>query len=355
MNNFEPLKNNFIPSNVLMRLLNTYTLIGKNEQINIYLKDQTDYLIEKNVQDEVYTLAKYLKIKVSDNRLRLLITKNSNPLNLEERKIIGLKEVVSTIITDAPVNPFNGSDFLQYLNHIFGKNTHKFTNRIYNDLLARDFDLKKVSIRAILENMIDDYHKRIIKKDYEPIYLSLIVYLFLDLMRPYTDHNELAGELMLYYMMIRIGIEPLKYVNFFAQLFEIKNKWQSEMQLCYVNFPKSPLQLNDFVPLLLDIIDNSYKQVLELIKIKKQEKRMFKRDGIEQTILTMPNTFTKEDIRRVHPQVSESTLNRSLFKMRDEGIIMPLGKGRSARWVKIISEDDPRNIFGGNYASSDQE
>lgn len=41
------------------------------------------------------------------------------------------------------------------------------------------------------------------------------------------------------------------------------------------------------------------------------------------------------------------------FKLRDEQIIMPLGKGRSARWMKIISENDPRLIFGLNYENKD--
>lgn len=349
MNNFEALNNNLIPVNVLIQLLNTYKHIGNNNYIMQILDNQSDYLIEKNIQDEVYTLVKYLNINVTENRMRLIITKNSNPLNMEERKILGLKEVITTIIKEAEEHTFNGSDILQYLNKIFGKNSHKFTNRIYNDLLARDFDLKKTSIRAILENMIDEYHMHISKKSYEPIYLSLIVYLQLDLMRPYSDHNEFAGELALYYMLIRLNILPLKYCNFFEHLLKIKNTWSQEKQLCYINFPKSPLQLNSFVPLLLDVINKMYEEISHQIKDIIQEKRHFKRDGIEQTIYMLSNTFTKEDIRKYHPQVSESTINRSLFKLRDEGIIMPLGKGRSARWIKIIPEDDPRNIFGGNY------
>lgn len=355
MNDFEALKNNLIPNNVLVKLLSTYSLIGKNEQINDSLKEEDDYLIEQNIISETYTITRHLGIKVTDNRLRLLLNKNSQPLNQEERKVIGIKEVLSVIIKEAESIPFNGSDFLQYLNRIFGKNTHRFTNRIYNELLGRNYDLKKTSIRAILENMIDEYHMHITRKNYEPIYLSLVVYLYLDLMRPYTDHNELAGELMLYYMLIRVGVVSIKYSNFFELLYNDLNTWNNEMQLCYVNFPKSPLQLNDFIPLTLTIIDKSYQTIIAKIKASKQEKRMFKRDGIEQTIFKMPNTFSKEDIRQYHPQVSESTLNRSLFKLRDEGIIMPLGKGRSARWVKLISDDDPRNIFGGNYEASDKE
>lgn len=355
MNNFEALKNNIIPSDVLVKLLDTYKMIGSNELISQTIDEEEAFLVEKNIENITYTLSRRLKLKVNENRLRLIIIKNSSPLNLEEKKVKGIKEVIANIIKDAENNTFNGSDILQYLNHIFGKNSHKFTNRIYNELLAHDYDLKKTSIRLILENMIDEYHVHITKKDYEAIYLSLIVYLFMDLMRPYTDHNELAGELALYYMLIRIGIKPLKYVDFFAYIDEVRPKWEQEMQLCYINFPKSPLQLNNFIPILLSIINKAYNEITIKIKDKNQEKRMFKRDGIEQTIYMLPNTFTKEDIRKYHPMVSESTLNRTLFALRDKGIIMPLGKGRSARWIKLLDENDPRNIFGGNYESNDQE
>ena len=91
-----------------------------------------------------------------------------------------------------------------------------------------------------------------------------------------------------------------------------------------------------------------------MIKKLTQQERAFKSDVIEVTILQkIPVYFTKDDIRRSHPNASDSTINRILFKRRDEQIIMPLGKGRSARWMKIISENDPRLIFGLNYENKD--
>ena len=48
----------------------------------------------------------------------------------------------------------------------------------------------------------------------------------------------------------------------------------------------------------------------------------------------MKTTFTKEDIRLQNPYVSESTINRALISLRDSGYIEPLGKGRSAKWIR---------------------
>lgn len=349
MNNFEAIKTNLIPSNIFNSLLNVYKRIGSNKYIIEKLEDDIDFLKEKNLDVETICLTKYLKLNVTDNRLRLLLNKGSAPLNKEEKTVLNIREVLNQINTEASDLPFNGSEILQYLNKIFGKNTHKFTTRIYNELLITDFDPKKTSIRAMTEKIIDDYYKEIRSKSYEKLYLSLITYLQLDIMMPYDDHNELATMLALYYMVLSVGIETFKYVSFFDLFLSNLTSWNETKKLCYVNYPNTPLKVNALMPKLLSYIEQSYQKIDEIIVSKTYEKRMFKSDGIEQTIYQMPNTFTKEDIRRYHPNVSDSTLNRALFKLRDEKIIMPLGKGRSARWIKLISDDDPRNIFGGHY------
>ena len=102
------------------------------------------------------------------------------------------------------------------------------------------------------------------------------------------------------------------------------------------------------------LIGEAYNQLDGLIKNLYFAKRAYKSDVIEETIYKkMPKYFTKDDIRRFHPDASDSTINRILFKLRDEQIIMPLGKGRSARWMKLIHDDDPRIIFGVNYDKQD--
>lgn len=353
MNNYEALKSNLIPPHILNELLNVYKWIGKNEDIEEKLGDTAQQIMEKNLEKEVEFLCKYLNLKVSDNRMRLLITKGSNSLNKEEQAVTSIKDVLRTIINDAKEFPFNGSDLLQYLNKIFGKNSTKFTTRIYNELLVGEFDPKKTSIRAMLENMLNEYHKNLQNKSYEAIYLSMVTYLQMDIMRPYDNHSDFGCLLALYYMMLKSGCICFKYFGFFEGILSDEASWNELKKLCYVNFPTSPIQVNVIMKKVLTMIEENYQKLSDILKHKVYEKRMFKSDGLEQTILRMPYTFTKEDVRKYHPNVSESTLNRALFKLRDEKVIMPLGKGRSARWVKLISDDDPRVLFGGNYENRD--
>ena len=173
-------------------------------------------------------------------------------------------------------------------------------------------------------------------------------------LKPYSNHNELAAILSLYYMILLSDVISIHYVSFFETYTAFKNKIDTAVAKGSINYQDNYLKTTDTVRLVFELIAQTYSTLQEMIKKLTQQERAFKSDVIEVTILQkMPVYFTKDDIRRIHPNASDSTINRILFKLRDEQIIMPLGKGRSARWMKIISENDPRLIFGLNYENKD--
>lgn len=354
MNNFDALKQYMIPSNTLNKMLETYKSIGQNKFLIDTLGDTKYYLMEQGLERDTFFLASLIRLNITDNRMRLLITKNSTPVNNEEKALVGLKEVLRTIRNDAPIHTFNGSDLLQYLNRIFGKSSHRFTTKNINDVTGINSRMKMPSIRLSYEKMLEDYHQNITKNSYEKLHLSIIAYLETELMKPFSDHNDLAALLALYYMLLRSDLEVFNYISFFEAYTNNINTWENEKQLSYINFPTTHLHITGIIDHLFTMIQQAYKDMDDIIRSNAYDKRMFKSDGIEQTVYNLPSTFSKEDIRKFHPQVSDSTINRTLFKLRDENIIIPLGKGRSARWVKVIQDDDPRSIFGQSYETSNK-
>jgi len=46
--------------------------------------------------------------------------------------------------------------------------------------------------------------------------------------------------------------------------------------------------------------------------------------------------MAKEDIRNICPDIGESTINRALKRLKADRKIEPTGKGRSARWRRIL-------------------
>ena len=260
--------------------------------------------------------------------------------------VVGIKKVVNMIYDKATNHLFfNGSDILDCLNLIYGKTTIKFSNAILEN---------KVSLRLTYERILEKYQDWFKNDKFEHIFLSVIVFMEMANLKPYSNHNELAAILSLYYMILLSDVISIHYVSFFETYTTFKNKIDTAVAKGSINYQDNYLKTTDTVRLVFELIAQTYSTLQEMIKKLTQQERAFKSDVIEVTILQkMPVYFTKDDIRRIHPNASDSTINRILFKLRDEQIIMPLGKGRSARWMKIISENDPRLIFGLNYENKD--
>lgn len=353
MDNFEVLNHYSIPSDILMDMLSTYKLLGKSEEYKNHLLEQEVYIKNEILEKNTFYAVKLLKIDtISDNRLRLLIAKNSLPKNKQEEVVIGLKKVFARLHNNAKRHlSFNGSDILDNLNTIFGKRSTTFSK----DVLSRtDRRSKPISVRLSFERILENYHLYRLENKFEPIFLSVITFMEMINLQPYSDNNEIASVLCLYYMMLISEVNVFEYVSFMELYFELQKDIEEAVAKGSINYVTNYLQTSDTVRLVFRLIDKAYNQLDLLIKNLYFAKRAYKSDVIEETIYKkMPKYFTKDDIRRFHPDASDSTINRILFKLRDEQIIMPLGKGRSARWMKIINDDDPRIIFGANYGKQD--
>lgn len=344
MDNFAVLTHYSIPSDVLMDMLKTYRLLGMNNEYKKKLDDKIDYLVSDVIEKDTFFISKMLNLEISDNRLRLLITKNAVPKNKSEEKIIGIKKVVKRLQENASQKmTFNGSDILDNLNIIFGKKQVSFSK----EMLRVKNNPRPISVRLTYERVLDQYHKWRLEKKFESVFLSVICYMEMVNLKPYTEANEIATLLALYYMILLSGVEAFKYVSFFETLEPYKKKLEEEVKKGSINYWENYLQTTSTVKLIFKVIEEGYSTLEEMIKKYYFSERAYKSDVIEQTIyLKMPQYFTKDDLRRYHPDASDSTINRILFKLRDEKVIMPLGKGRSARWMKLINENDPRILFG---------
>ena len=89
--------------------------------------------------------------------------------------------------------------------------------------------------------------------------------------------------------------------------------------------------------LLVSLILDSYKEIDSFAHEYEFEKKLNKSDNLENSILKLPEIFSKNDLRKRHPNVSDATIDRTLKRMRDEDKIRPLGTGRSAKWQRMIT------------------
>ena len=266
------------------------------------------------------------------------------------KNALGLKKVISLIKNQASGEKFNSSDILMYLNMIFNNKVKFDMTQIKERGLTKANERK--SSRLAFDHVLDKYVSVLNSKSFEPIMLSLMVFLELRMIKPYrlineeeVDINKIASFLVLYYLFEANGVHSYHISSFFMQMVENIEEIDKAVAIATFNYYESYFKLNDFTILFLDLIDESYTELINIVNEAEYLDDASKAYIIEKAIFKMDKMFTKEDVRKLNPYVSDTTIMRVFIKLKNEGVIMPLSKGRNAVWILTIDEHDPRRIF----------
>ena len=136
------------------------------------------------------------------------------------------------------------------------------------------------------------------------------------------------------YCGFKSEVNAFKYVSF-LNYYDNFDDYENSLKDASFNWKEGYAQPIVFVDFILNLSLVAYKKTDELIKNYEFDRRMNKSENLENSILNMGSIFSKEELRELYPYISESTINRSLIKMKEAGVIKPIGKGRSAKWMKL--------------------
>ena len=333
MNCISKLDHYIIPNDIVVILSKIYRFIGNNEFYINSMGNDLNKVIENTVNKDAYYLAKILKLDVSDARTKLIIEKNSNPRNKEEEILYNLKEVMIAIQQKFHLMSLQSNEILNMLNYIY-----QHSNSIKFDLSGvttlNIFNNNEKSKRTILDEMNDLVNLYLRSEKFDKIILYLNYFVDFYNLRPFISKNEVISLVILYELILVSDINAFKYISFFELLYNNFDEFNLELSKASVNWRDGLAQTSEFIRFFLKLVVEAYSKTDMIIKTYKFDQNNKKSENIENTILNMKTTFTKEDIRVLNPYVSESTINRALITLRDSGYIEPLGKGRSAKWIR---------------------
>jgi len=332
------------PNDLLIPLSHLYRHIGRGEAIKASFGSHFTQIVDQTIERDAYFLGKRLSLKLTDSRMRLIITKDSAPRSKDEIVLAKLKDLLRAIQLNHTKHLMNSSDCLAMLNHAYSHhNPVKFeplnvSKRPQNTIQAK-------SKRVIFDEFIAEYVSLFEKERFERITLSIHFFVDLYNLKPFTEHNELASFLFLLSILLRSGIEVFSYVSLFELLESHAEEFTAELQSVSFNWAEGYAQTIPTMRFFFKLILEAYRKLDSITKDFSYDQKSRKSDTIEVTIYRLDDIFSKEDIRIYHPFVSESTINRSLTKLKEDGVIKPLGKGRSAKWIKTLKDDDYRHLF----------
>ena len=322
-----------IPNDIVVKLSKVYRFIGNNDFYINSLGNDLNKVVESTVNKDAYYLSKILKLDISEARTKLIIEKNSNPRTKEEETLYNIKEVLMAIQQKFHLMSLQSNEILNMLNYIYSHyNSIKFD--LSNVTTLNIFNNNEKSKRTILDEMNELVNLYIRSEKFDKIILYLNYFVDFYNLRPFILKNEVISLVILYELILVSDINAFKYISFYELLYNNFDKFNDELSKASVNWRDGFAQTAEFVRFFLELVIDAYSKTDVIIKNYQFDRNNKKSENIENTILSMKTTFTKEDIRLQNPYVSESTINRALISLRDSGYIEPLGKGRSAKWIR---------------------
>ncbi|MBI9009285.1 MAG: hypothetical protein JEZ05_04565 [Tenericutes bacterium] len=351
MNCIQSIRRNPVPNDVFLKTTKLYYQMGKNDYYQSLFSDSYEHISESVANQDAYSFFRvfFPEYKISESRLRTLlldstVAKNTAE-NLYKNIIFIFRQIKQKDIEPFALNVTEVNDLVRLLFGQASKETvqyRRFKTKSYS-LISKESG----SMREKLESLINEF--KVIQKEnsFEPLilHMNLIVdFLNMDI---YTgERNELIAILLLYVLMIQEGFIVCNYVSFFAKLHLYKDDFDKALALCKFQWTEGLSELMPMLRLFIKIYTELYYDLSERARDFEYESKLeiSKSDYIENTIMKLDEVFAKEEIRKRHPLISDSTINRTLKRLQEEDKIRPLGKGRSAKWIKLVKSTKKMNF-----------
>lgn len=331
---------NKMPNDIIMRYLTLYKRMGRNKETFDAIKDDYQSLSLQTLRTDTYFLGQWLDLNIKDERYQALIMKNVKAKTNAEQFLKNTLETFKKIhdnvysfelfdreIQDLLKFLYKNASAEAHLN--FAKETKKEKARI--NLLSANHTTK----RDVLNDLITSYHQTRKKDQYEVGFIDINFYIDFIQLAPFKAHNEVIGLFILYILLIQNDYQAFHLSSFFEKLFKRKHVFEKLKKEALRNWADGLADTHDLHRFILDVAIEAYQDVHEILRNYTFDKQLNKSDYIESTINRLPEVFSKDDIKKAHPTISLSTINRTLARLRDAKKIRPLGKGRSAKWMKL--------------------
>jgi hypothetical protein len=320
---------------VMMLMLSLYESKGKSFYYDDLFQRDSHAFEKKTMEHNLIALAHLLNLDMTDARIRLFAKKPMSPRTKDEYFLANLKQALNQLHK----HPENFELLVNEVGNLIkqlSRNTEAIQFVTYDKEEEGMLKVKKASKKDDLEKLMMLFDKQLKTGKYELTQLITNFYVDFINMNITTSQQELVGIIILYALIAK-DFSVFKYVSFFKYFKKEYEGWKSGVITASYYWSSGFAQTDMLARILLQILISAYEEVDRMAHEYVFEKELNKSNNIENSILKLDEIFSKEDLRKRHPNVSDATIDRTLKRLKDEDKIRPLGKGRSSKWQRIVS------------------
>lgn len=334
-------------------IISNSNIINLISKIHEY-KGKQSYLLETK-KDTLETLLKVAKIQstsssnkiegiyTTDKRINEIVNQKLEPKNRNEEEIAGYRDVLSLIHDNYNFIDINNNTILQlhrdlykYTGYSYGgkfKNSQNYieeTNE-QGEKKIRFTPLSPVETPIAIQDLCKSYNELVNNESCDLLVLIPIFILDFVSIHPFNDGNGRMSRLLTLLLLYKANYLVGKYISIEKIIEDTKDSYYDTLQKSSINWYNNENDYSYFVEYYLGIILNAYKEFDSRVNIV-ENKKITSYDRIisifKENIIPIDKAF----IMNKCPDLSETTIERSLNRLLKEDKIVKISGGRYTKY-----------------------
>lgn len=305
-------------------------------------KDELNELVEIAKVQSTEASNRIEGISTANDRLKNLVQAKTTPRNRDESEIAGYRDVLNTIHESYDYIPINANYLLQlhrdlykFLGNVDG-GTFKTADNIIREMDMEGSEYIRFRPVAAWETpaSIDKLCKsfREAKAEVDPLLLDIMFVLDFLCIHPFNDGNGRMSRLITLLLLYQSGFIVGKYISIEKIIEESKETYYEVLQDSSINWHENQNDYKPFVNYMLGVIINAYREFETRVKLV-TDSDLSKPDRIREIMKNHIGMITKSELMEMNPDISDTTIQRTLADLLKNGEIQKIGGGRYTKYM----------------------
>ena len=319
---------------------------GKQELLYIEIKpDVLTALLEVAKIQSTKASNRIEGIYTSDERLEAIVKEKSAPRNRSEEEIAGYREVLATIHESYEYINARSNTILQLHRDLYTFSQSSVGGSFKNsdNIIAETDGQGNKSIRfspvpafqtsEAMESLCNSFSDAISEGLYDPLLLIPMFVIDFLCIHPFNDGNGRMGRLLTLLLLYKSGYIVGKYVSIEMLIEKSKETYYEVLQESSYNWHESENKYLPFLHYYLGITIKAYREFQDRVE-HLQYRNLSKSERIKAVFDKKIGKIAKSQIISFCPDISQTTIERTLNDLLKSGYIDKIGQGKSTSYIK---------------------
>lgn len=283
-------------------------------------------------------------IYTSNERLKALVNDTTRPKTRNEREIAGYRDVLNSIHESHDYIPPKPSIILQLHRDLYKFEGYDIGGKykVSDNIIEEEDSAGNKFIRfkpiaaweapEAVEALCKAFNDALETQEVDALILIPMFILDFLCIHPFSDGNGRMSRLLTLLLLYRAGYIVGKYVSVEKLIEKTKEMYYDCLQQSSTGWHENANDYEPFVKYMLSVIIAAYREFSSRVSLLTTS-GMSKPDRVREIIRTTLGPISKKEILEKCPDISQTTIQRTLTELVESGQIIKIGGGRYTKYT----------------------